>query len=195
MVPYFKDWHEYNENVANGEFKDMDGYLFKYLDILGGVPVGYENRTMDGDPNVQALPDAVYRVQEANQQRLIYDVRVNDNHMGQYHRENGLTKVGIEDSKHDLHSSVHRAMEGQIEAASIINKAYMKNNFKNVTVLTGINIYPLHFDYAGIIDVFQSMESAAALPFSLCLSMPVFMYTLVLEKEKKLIESMKINGL
>lgn len=195
MVPYFKDWHEFNEKVANSKYKDMDDYLFQYLDVLGTIPVGYENRTMDGDPNVRALPDAVYRVQEANQQRLIYDVRVNDNHMWQYHRENGLTKVGIEDSKHDLHTSVHRAMEGQVEAASIINKAYIRNNFKNVTVMTGINIYPLHFDYHDVIDKFQSMESVAAVPFSLCLSFPVFMYTLVLEKEKRLIESMKINGL
>ena len=52
--------------MANGEFKDMDDYLFKYLDLLGDVPVGYENRSMDSNPNVQALPDAVYRVQEAN---------------------------------------------------------------------------------------------------------------------------------
>lgn len=67
MVPYFKDWHEFNEKIANNKYTSMDDYLFQYLDILGTIPVGYENRSMDGDPNVKALPDAVYRVQEANQ--------------------------------------------------------------------------------------------------------------------------------
>ncbi len=32
-------------------------------------------------------------------------------------------------------------------------------------------------------------------PICLCLSLPVFIYSLVLEKETKLVESMKINGM
>jgi hypothetical protein len=35
----------------------------------------------------------------------------------------------------------------------------------------------------------------ALFPVALCFSMPVFLYTLVLEKEQKLVETMKINGM
>ena len=35
----------------------------------------------------------------------------------------------------------------------------------------------------------------AVFPMCLCLSLPVFIYTLVLEKETKLVETMKINGM
>lgn len=173
----------------------MDKFLYYHLDELGSTEISFINRTLDDNEHVQALPDAVYRVTEANDANLIYDVRVNDHHMWHYHRENGFTKIGIQDKKLNITSSAHRVMEGQIEAASIINKAYIKNNFNNVTVMAGINMYPLHFDIRMVIEIFQNIESCAMLPFALCLSLPVFMYTLVLEKEKKLIETMKINGL
>ena len=52
MVPYFKDWSDFNENEETGGYKDMDDYLFKVLDLLGEVPVGYENRTIDDNPLV-----------------------------------------------------------------------------------------------------------------------------------------------
>src|SRR5690349_10829016 len=35
----------------------------------------------------------------------------------------------------------------------------------------------------------------AVYPCCLCLSLPVFIYTLVLEKETKLVETMKMNGM
>lgn len=35
----------------------------------------------------------------------------------------------------------------------------------------------------------------AVYPLCLCLTLPVFIYTLVLEKETKLVETMKINGM
>jgi hypothetical protein len=42
---------------------------------------------------------------------------------------------------------------------------------------------------------FAMEESAIMLPVCLCLGMPVYMYRLVLEKEQRLTETMKINGL
>jgi len=72
---------------------------------------------------------------------------VNDNHYWQYHRENGFTKVGIVDPENDLDTSVLKVIDGQVEAASLINKAYMKENFKDLTVMTGINFYPFEIDF------------------------------------------------
>jgi ABC-type uncharacterized transport system permease subunit len=41
----------------------------------------------------------------------------------------------------------------------------------------------------------QSEECVLVVPICLCLGLPVFMYQLVLEKEKRLLQTMKINGL
>jgi hypothetical protein len=40
-----------------------------------------------------------------------------------------------------------------------------------------------------------SLISLAVLPLTLCLMLPVFLQNIVMEKEQKLIESMKMNGL
>ena len=40
-----------------------------------------------------------------------------------------------------------------------------------------------------------NLLGAALFPLSLCLLMPVFIYNIVLEKEQKLIEIMKMNGM
>ena len=86
-------------------------------------------------------------------------------------------------------------IDGQVEAHSIINKAYIKNNFKNVTVMTGINFYPFEIDFKWYIGKMQSEELVIVVPICMCLGLPVFMYQLVLEKEKRLLQTMKINGL
>jgi hypothetical protein len=139
-------------------------------------------RNVDGNSDVDALPDGVYRVQEASDEKLIYDIRVNDHHQWQYHRENGMTKMGIVSSAKNLSTGVITAMTGQVEAASIVNKAYIKQLF-NTTVITGMNFYPYEFDINYIIGKLSNEEAAVMLPFCLCLGMPVFMYTIVLEKE------------
>lgn len=77
----------------------------------------------------------------------------------------------------------------------MINKAYIKNNFENVTVISGINFYPFKIDMTFYMNKFAMEESAIMLPMCLCLGMPVYMYRLVLEKEQRLTETMKINGL
>jgi hypothetical protein len=93
----------------------------------------------------------VYTIHEANSKLLKYDARVNDAHYWQYHRENGFTKVGVVDKKRGIDTSILKVIDGQVEAASIINKAYIKHNFENVTVMTGINFYPFEFDLKWIV--------------------------------------------
>ena len=90
-VPYFKDWEEEN----NGRYEDIDAFLYYHLDILSGTPFDYSNRVFDDNEDVKALPDAVYKVYEANEKILNFDASVADHHIWQYHRENGFTKLGI----------------------------------------------------------------------------------------------------
>jgi len=65
-VPYFKDWKTFNEETENGKYKNMDEFLFHHLEALSSTDLDIVNRTFDDNEHVKALPDAVYRIKEAN---------------------------------------------------------------------------------------------------------------------------------
>lgn len=50
-------------------------------------------------------------------------------------------------------------------------------------------------DSRGFVESIINLAGASLYPLSLSLLFPVFMYSIVLEKEDKLIEMMKMNGL
>lgn len=53
------------------------------------------------------MPDGVYKVYEANKHGLHYTFRVNDHHIWQYHRNNGISKIGIHSNRKDGHGRRH----------------------------------------------------------------------------------------
>ena len=90
---------------------------------------------------------------------------------------------------------IFRVQEGQVNVVDIINQAYMRELFPNVTVVSGINYYPFTTNFERDINRVLSLASATILPVCMCMCLPVFLYTLVLEKETRLTEFMKINGM
>jgi len=54
---------------------------------------------------------------------------------------------------------------------------------------------PIQPTFDGEIMRLINMLGAGLFPISLCLLLPVFIYNIVLEKEQKLIEIMKMNGM
>ena len=154
-----------------------------------------KDRMFDDNIYVIRLPDAVYTVDEASDSHLRYDTRVNDHHVWSYHRENGFSKIGVYDSLSDLGTEILRVPEAMVAAQSIVNKAYMKHLYPDTTVMAGVGVYPYEFDFDLLYSKSDSFECAVALPFVLSMGMPMFMYNIVLEKERKLQEYMKINGL
>ena len=191
MVPYFKNWEDINfEN--SGKYKDVDGYLYSHLDNLGHTALDFENRTNDDNVDVKALPDAAYKIYTANDELLHYSWRVNDHHHWQYRRNNGLTKIAVHTDDGDL--QILRVNEGQMETAYTVNAAYIKHNF-NTTLISGINYYDDQVDFKSYIDRLMIVIGKAVLPLCLAMGMPVFLLNIVSEKEKRLIENMKINGM
>ena len=77
----------------------------------------------------------------------------------------------------------------------MINKAYIKSLFPNVTIMTGTNFYPYSIDFDFYLKRFQTISSTSFIPISMSLGLPVFLYQTVLEKEKKLMMYMRINGM
>lgn len=81
-----------------------------------------------------------------------------------------------------------------MEIASMINSAYIKQNF-NVTVMTGFNYFPFKFDVHSLLPRVTMLLSVVMVPCCLVLGFPVFMLAIVHEKERRLVEIMKINGM
>jgi hypothetical protein len=75
-----------------------------------------------------------------------------------------------------------------------LTKAYIKNRFDH-TVVTAISPYPFSIKEQMLVTLQSTFKSAVTYPLCLCLSLPVFLYMIVLEKEQKIIEDMKCNGL
>lgn len=125
----------------------------------------------------------MYKVYEANEKLLKYDARVADHHIWQYHRDNGFTKLGVREPISGEIQSVLRVMEGQIEAAHILNKAYIHENFSKIKVITGVNFYPFEVDLSELIGKVQSVGMVGVMPIALMMGFPVFLYLVVLEKE------------
>jgi hypothetical protein len=197
IVPYFKDWNYDNHNKFFDKYEDVDAFLYEKLTNLAGTKIKYIDRNLDWNEDVKAMPDAVFTVNEANEHRLDFDTKINDHHLWQYHRNNGFTKIAFGSShkgEGGHHGAILRIHEGNVEGASLINKAYIKHQF-NTTVVTGINLFPFKFNLKAGIGKFQTMLGCFILPVCLMMGFPIFLFNVVLEKEKRLIEIMKINGL
>jgi hypothetical protein len=71
------------------------------------------------------LPDGTITVEEASKKKLKYKLQINDNRYWQYHRNNGITKIGMLNTKpeegEDEILYMMRTIEGQIQVADMIN--------------------------------------------------------------------------
>lgn len=64
------------------------------------------------------------------------------------------------------------------------------------TIVSGTVYMPTSDSGSGsLIDGIINLAGASLYPLSLSLLLPVYMYTIVLEKEERLIEMMKMNGM
>ena len=76
----------------------------------------------------------------------------------------------------------------------MINSAYLKT-VKNKSILTTVMHMPPGSNGNVLIDSLVNVVAATIFPLSLALLFPVFLYAIVLEKEERLIQMMKMNGM
>ncbi|CAI2381584.1 unnamed protein product [Moneuplotes crassus] len=184
-TPYFKE-----RNAS----ETINQYLFRTLEHLNEQNIDFKERD-SVVPDLDLLPDGAFNISEVNEKRLRYNVQVDDLRYIQYHRNNGITKLGIWNDFANRISYFIRTIEGQISAADLINKAYISKLFPKTTVYTGIQMMPSSPSFTQEIMKMIHLLGGGLFPLSLCLLLPVFIYNIVLEKEQKLIEIMKMNGL
>jgi len=156
----------------------------------------YDINQLQNDTVLSVIPDGAITVHEINQEKFSYTIQVNDMRMPQYHRNNGITKLSYYNKITDSYSNLLNVLNGQLWASDLFNKAYFKNFFDDVFIMSGVQLMPLNEnDNQDNIQRIINVAGVTIYPVAISLLMPLFMYTIVLEKESKLIEIMKINGM
>ena len=131
--PYFQ---KVNDNET------INQYLFRTLEYLNEQKIDFKEKDSEV-PYLELLPDGAFKIREASHKRLDYNVQVNDLRYIQYHRNNGVTKLGILNPITNGTSYFIRTIEGQISAVDLINKAYINKLFPNTYIYSGVQLMPL----------------------------------------------------
>ncbi len=172
----------------------MNLYLSDVLTIFAKSNLDFNDRSAYF-PELDLLPDGAFIIKEVNKKKFKYNLQINDLKYWQYHRYNGITKIGLFDKEDSYTYKILRTIEGALVVSDLVNQAYMRELFNDTTVIGGVNFYPFKADFNNQIQ--KGLSLVAFMVFPLCMSMglPVFLYQIVLEKETRLIENMKINGM
>lgn len=88
-----------------------------------------------------------------------------------------------------------RPTEGTLQLADRINQAYLRSIFNNTFVMAGQQFMPFKPEVRAEALKILNAIGCLTFPVVMSLGMPAFLYTIVLEKENRLLENMKINGL
>lgn len=91
-MPYYRDMSE----VEIGNFTDKDEYIWYVLSLENETPYSLLNKDFNM-PTAKYMPDGIYKVREANDRRLNANIEGFDIKFWQFHRDNGLSKLGFFD--------------------------------------------------------------------------------------------------
>jgi hypothetical protein len=155
--PYFK---KVNDTETINE------YLFRTLEYLNLQKIDFKDRDSEA-PDLFLLPDGAYKIKEANEKKLSYNIQINDLRYIQYHRNNGVSKLGILNPLTNATSYFIRTIEGQISAADLVNKAYISKLFPNTYIYSGVQLMPLTPSFDQEIMRVINLLGAGLFPISL----------------------------
>ena len=86
-VPYF-------EELDSNQFESTSQYLTQIINLLHDQAIDFADNNYPVK-HLDQFPDGTITVKEASEKSLKYRLSVNDNRYWQYHRNNGVTKLGI----------------------------------------------------------------------------------------------------
>lgn len=146
------------------------------------------------------LPDGAIEFKKANNQVLQYTASINDQIYSEYHRTNGITAFKFVNAQGSHYYT--RVPEGMISLVDLINRSYIHYVTENLKLKTpglwmisAVQYMPIVGQVAGYILRIISVCGACLYPLALSLLFPIFMYLIVLDKEQKMLEMMKMNGM
>ena len=88
-----------------------------------------------------------------------------------------------------------RPTEGALMLSDRMNNAYIRSIIDDTYVISGHQFMPFQAQVGTKVNKLLNFIGAIVYPVSLALCIPVFSHHFVLEKEEKLVENMKTNGM
>ena len=99
---------------------------------------------------LDAIPDGMIEISHSNPKEFEYRLQINENHFFQYHRNNGITKIGLvtpgqtktefnKDVMEDMGNTTHvlRPIEGALQFQDKMNQAYIRELFPDTHIISG----------------------------------------------------------
>jgi hypothetical protein len=99
--------------------------------------------------SIKKVPDGTLLLQKVSDEKFGYRVQILDHLQFQYHRNNGITKIGIVQEKERDESSeialddygnttyILRPTEGAMQLIDRMNNAYVRSHFNDTYIISG----------------------------------------------------------
>lgn len=84
---------------------------------------------------------------------------------------------------------------GQLQLLDLVSRAYLHQKDESSLLVSGVQAMPTQMDDSLLVLSLISIVGGSLYPFALSILLPVYMFTIVLEKEERLQEMMKMNGM
>ena len=122
-------------------------------------------------------------MKKINEEEFNYKLQINDNRIYIYHRANGVTLTNVYNKATEKYGPVINVINGIMWGADLFNKAYFRKLFPNDYIIGGVQVMPLTNNDEDFIQRIINVTGSIFYPLAISLLMPLFMYTIVLEKE------------
>lgn len=140
----------------------------------------------------------MYNISTLNSNDLSFDVKVKDVRELDMLRANGISSISYNKTRKD-NGNMEVTSEITPYAGILMVTHWLTQSFIQYTtgkkVESGVFFMPEDESGISFVDTLISFIAVLIFPVSLSLLFPVFLYTVVLEKEEKLIQMMKMNGM
>lgn len=127
-------------------------------------------------------------------EQLRADLKINDIRVLDYHRADGVTRTRFRRSLNDSFQSYYLISEGFLALQHTLSEAYI-DMLTQKDMESGVMYMPFVSRNTVFVDLLVNTVTTILFPVSLSLLLPVFLYLVVLEKEEKLIQMMRMNGM
>ena len=173
---------------------DINSYLYDRAFELNYIDL----ETLFNETSLTHVPDGAITIKKLDKNDFSYKMQIHDLRLPFYHRGNAITLFYIYNGQKgaEKYERYPSALLGMLWGMGLFNKAYINKLFPNITIVSGLQLMPIALeDNEENIQRIINVVGTIFYPMSISLLMPLFMYNIVIEKERQLIEIMRINGL
>ena len=173
---------------------DINSYLYDRAFELNYIDL----ETLFNETSLTHVPDGAITIKKLDKNNFSYKMQIHDLRLPFYHRGNAITLFYIYNGQKgaEKYERYPSALLGMLWGMGLFNKAYINKLFPNITIVSGLQLMPIALeDNEENIQRIINVVGTIFYPMSISLLMPLFMYNIVIEKERQLIEIMRINGL